>query len=109
MVTLVQTAWDAATFLVATGALYFVTRLFLSFRGGAYGKAYFYYISAASVLWVAFLLKVSLDFVNIQPEEYGISLRDFAVMIALILLALGLRQTKKFWTPSSTAPMKPVA
>ena len=100
MVPATQYLWDGVTLIVCTGALYFVLRLYLSFRGGEYGAAYVYNAGAGLVLRVAFVVKFVLDFMGLQPDDYGISLRDGAIIVALALFALGLRTTRNFWNPS---------
>ena len=86
--------------VACTGALYYVSSLFFSFRGGTYGAAYVYYFGAATVLWAAFAVKIALGFMGILPVDYGVSLRDIAIIIALALFVLGLRRTRNFWDPS---------
>lgn len=94
--------FDGVTLLVCTAALYYVLRLYMGFKGSKYGNAYVYYAGAASVLEIAFLAKLILDFMGSQPENYGNSLGDAAIIGVLVLFALGLRRTREFWNPSKT-------
>ena len=58
------------------------------------------------MLFVAFAVKLALDFVGIQPEDFGVSVRDAAIILALVLFVFGLRRTRAFWNPAGT-PGKP--
>lgn len=42
MVTEIDILWDCVTFLVCIGALFYLSRLYIKFRGGVIGKAYTY-------------------------------------------------------------------
>jgi hypothetical protein len=101
MVPLAETAWDTVTLLVCLSAVFYLTKLYSSFKGGSLGRAYGYYITAGLVLVVGFGIKVGLDFEGISPTDYGLSVRDFAIIIALVLFAVGLRASTKFWDPAA--------
>jgi hypothetical protein len=98
-----QPVFDGATLLACTVALYFVLKLYLGFKGSKYHEAYVYYAGAASVLWITFVAKLILDFMGVQPEDFGVPPRDAAIIGALLLFALGLRKTREFWTPPQDA------
>ena len=90
--------FDGATLLACTAALYFVLKLYMGFKGSKYGIAYVYYAGAASVLWIAFLARLMLDFMGAQAESFGDPLGDTAIILVLVLFAFGLRKTREFWT-----------
>jgi len=84
--------------IVSIFALFYIRRLNVKFRGGAYGKSYLYYYWAMVVFVLTFLLRIALDFFEISPSIYGMSVRNPAIMIATVLLLLGFRASAKFWS-----------
>ena len=90
--------WDSAALLVVLAAFFYIRRLESMFRGGTYGVAYGYYYLAVALLAVAFAMKVVLDYYEVNPSVYGLSIRDPAVMAAVVSLLLGFKASAKFWS-----------
>jgi len=90
--------WDVAALIVSIFALVYIRKLYVKFRGGAYGKSYRYYCWAMIVFVLTFLLRIALDFFEISPNIYGMSVRNPAIMIATVPLLLGFRSSAKFWS-----------
>ena len=93
----VDIVWDLAALIVALVAFFYIRRLESMFRGGTYGKAYGYYYAAVAALAVAFGIRVVLDYFEVDPTAYGLSVRDAGIVLAVVFLLLGFRASAKFW------------
>ena len=91
-------SWDGITLAVSLVAVFYLVDLRRTFRGGEMGSAFNYFVVAAAVFCVGFVLRLALDLISVTPESYGLSVRDPAIIIALVLVALGLRGLSKFWS-----------
>jgi hypothetical protein len=92
-------AWDSLTLVFLLVAFLYMYRLYGVFRGGELGRFYGYYVASGAVLVIGFSMKIILDLLAITPEDYGLSVRDPAIIIALLLFALGLRGSARIWRP----------
>jgi hypothetical protein len=101
MVFVTNVAWDGVTLLFCLGVLLYVNRLHRTFKGSLVDASYSYYLAALVVVACGFAIKVVLDAASITPIDYGISVRDSAIIIALFLAVLGLRRAAIFWNPES--------
>jgi hypothetical protein len=94
----VDAVWDSGTLLVCLAATYFVSRLHSTFKGGTLGFAYKYYLAAGAVLSAGLAARVVLDLYQVNPSVYGISVRDPAIVLALVLFLMGLRKSSGIWS-----------
>ncbi len=101
---LVYLIWDTITLLVCLGTVLFFNRLRAVFRGGAVGKAYSYYLWAGLILSAGLAIRVVFDLMQQDPHAYGISVRDTAIILTLLLLMAGLRTSTGIWRSSETSP-----
>jgi hypothetical protein len=94
----VDLAWDGLTFVVCLAIVLYLYRLNALFARSQVGASYGYYLAGAAVLALAFAIRIVLDLAEVTAETYDLSVRDPAIIIALILIVLGLRKSAKFWS-----------
>ena len=93
-----EAAWDLATAIVIAVVILYSMYLYQIFKGGRLSKAYTLELCGFGVLLATFALRFLLDLAGIDPvQSFGISVRDVGVLIAVILLALSVREMKIFW------------
>lgn len=104
MVSLAAVASDVVSLAICLVGFVYVYTLYISFKGGKYGKSFPYYLAATGVLCVELGAEVVLDLQSASPEIGEFSFHDAAIVVALILFVLGLRKSAEFWELKPGAP-----
>jgi len=97
VVLLATLAWDVVSLAACLVGLLYIESLYRRFKGGEFGEPYVYYVAAAAVLAIGFAARVGLDLLAIVPDDYGLSVRDPAIIAALLLVVVGVRKASAFW------------
>jgi hypothetical protein len=97
----VDLAWDGLTFVVCVAIVLYLYRLRVLFGHSQVGASYSYYLAGAAVLAFAFVVRIIFDLAEITAASYDLSVRDPAIIVALVLIVLGLRKSAKFWAGPS--------
>lgn len=101
MVLVVDTEWDTLTIAVLVASTFFAWRVYGSFKGGPLGRPYLLGVLGSATLLVAFLVRLSLDFQGIRAvDAYGISVKDVAIIVAVVFFGAGAWDLGRFWRTS---------
>ena len=90
--------WSIVTIVAVTVALAYSASLARLFKGGKIQLGYRTLLYSLGVLLIAFVAKLMMDILQINPvTAFGISVRDSGVVVAMILIAVSLRQISRSW------------
>ena len=99
--------WDGSAFVLCLVMSVYMRGLYRHFKASWLEKSYTYYTASAGVFCVAFAIRLGLDLFSISPDTFGASVSDPAIVLALALMLLGLRDTARFWGVSKAKAQNP--
>ena len=99
--------WDSSAIVLCLVMTVYMRGLNRHYRASMHEKSYTYYTASAGVFCVAFAIRLGLDLFSISSDTLGASIWDPAIVLALALMLLGLRDTAKFWGVSKARAQNP--